>query len=157
MPHQSRKGRPQWERAELSKRVGLLNNGLALKLSQARAANLLSLEFNDVFLTAAKAAGGAILSKNYLVAFNEDLNGIRVIDIHFLAHFLWYNYTTELINVSNNTGRFHFLFACAFLFLMYYVNVQKNNTRYILAHISFNVKAEFSNRTRAALRLTSGC
>ena len=81
--------------------------------------DLLVLELHYTFLATAEAAGGVILGEDDLVALNVYFNGIGVCDIHFLAHFLGYYNSAELVDVSDYSGRFHcdnsFLFNISIL------------------------------------------
>ena len=78
-----------------------------LDFVKTSSADFLSLELNNVLIGVAEAAVGLVLFQNNSIAVNEDLNGVRAGDTQMLAYFLWNNYSSELIDISDNTCRFH--------------------------------------------------
>ena len=69
----------------------LKTNSFALKIAKLRACT-------------AENTGILVFCHDNSVVFNENLNGRRFADSHFLAHFLGDNKSAELVNISDNSG-----------------------------------------------------
>ena len=106
---------------------------IGLDLAKAIRADPLSLKLANAENTAAEGAGGVILGKDYSVSLYKDLNGIVAGDVHLLSHLLGDNYSSELVNVSDYSCRFHI-----FIYPFEYVKFEMLDI-YILAQISFIV------------------
>ena len=78
-----------------------------LDFIKTSSANSFSLEFNDVLVRVAEAAVWLVLFQNDLVTVNVNLDRVCTCDAEMLAYFLWHDYSSELINISDNTCRFH--------------------------------------------------
>ena len=84
----------------------VLLNG-SLEAFEAVCTDELALEVGDVACVAAEDAGRFVLLENDLVGFDKDLNGIASLHIEGVSDFDRQYYTTEFVNLSYNTGRFH--------------------------------------------------
>ena len=77
-------------------------------------ANTLVSEVYHVGGIVTEHAGGLILAKNDSVSVGEDLNRVLFVNIHHLAKLNRKNDASQLVHLSYNTRRFHFITSLAF-------------------------------------------
>ena len=75
---------------------------LFLKFVKTSVADLLTLEFNNTALSCAEVTAGGVFGKYDLVAVNVYFYRVGIGNIHLFSHFLRYNDSAKLVNVSNN-------------------------------------------------------
>jgi hypothetical protein len=78
-----------------------------LDFVKTSSADFFALELDDVFIRVAEAAVRLVLFQNNFIAVNKNFDGVRAGYTKMLAYFLWYNYSSELIDIPDNTCRFH--------------------------------------------------
>ena len=83
-------------------------NSSYLIFEQANAclAYTLTAEINNVIRIIAKYARGLILLENYLISVGEYLNRILLLYIQYFSDLYRENYSSQLVDLSNYTGRF---------------------------------------------------
>ena len=84
-----------------------LRDSEAFELSETVPADVFSFEDYDISRVVAKDAGGLILSQNDVFSLNEDLYGIFFLEIEGGPEFLGNDYPAELVELSDDSGRFH--------------------------------------------------
>jgi hypothetical protein len=75
--------------------------------ADAARANILALEVLDVLSLAAEDAGGGVLFENNALSVYIDFQGVLLIDVQGPAQFHGQYHPTELIDLSDNSCRFH--------------------------------------------------
>ena len=83
---------------------------LCLDLLEAVGTDTLVIEINNVVSVSAKNAGGLILFKDYLIIVGKYLNGVLDINVHYFSDLNGENYSSELVDLSYDSCRFHFNF-----------------------------------------------
>ena len=85
------------------------------QLLQTFSANALISEVYHVGGIVTEHAGGLILTKHDGIPVGEDLNRVLFMNVHHLAKLNGKNDASQLVHLSYNTRRFHFVTSLVFL------------------------------------------
>ena len=83
---------------------------LTVHFVQACFADQLASVKNHIICIAAEQARGNILLEDDLVLFNENLDGILILDVHLIAKLNREHDSAKFIDAANDTGGFHRFF-----------------------------------------------
>ena len=75
---------------------------------RAIAADILTLEVDNVLCVTAEYAGRLVLLEDNMIAVNVDFQSVLYFDAHSAAQLNREHDATKFINLTNNTGGFHF-------------------------------------------------
>ena len=84
-----------------------VSSKLRFELVNAVGADVLTSVLDDAFHVVAENAGCLIFAKNNILSFNIYLQCILLCDVQCAAHLYGEDYTAQLINLTDNSGRFH--------------------------------------------------
>ena len=124
---------------------------LLLHLFNARGANTLAVEINDIVNVVAENAGRLILLQDDAVVVGKDFNGVLLLDVQNFADLDGEDDSSQLVDLANHSGRFHV--CCSFFFLNFYILRKKRKfARDFPANCRFpfliiNKRSDFVNRT----------
>ena len=76
----------------------------------ALGANELVVETGYIFCLAAENTSGVVLCENYLVSVDEHFNSVAAADVQIVADFDRNNYSSEVVDLSYHSCRFHVVF-----------------------------------------------